>query len=91
MFRLVPLAGLVLALAACDAADPGTDLATADLDDAATVVASALAIDAGGVLEDAAAAASLAGPAAAGARHPGPDRPGCQAEATYDDPTVERE
>ena len=84
MTRLVPLAALVLALAACDAAGSGDSALTpADLDDAATVVASALAVDAGGLLEDAAAGASLAAPASADARHAGPVRPGCDADRTY--------
>ncbi len=86
MTRLLALAGLVLALAACDAAETDTALALApgDLDDAAVVVASALALDAGGLLEDAAASASLAAPANAVARYPG-ERPGCDADRTYDE------
>ena len=49
MFRLLPLAALVLALAACDASAPDLELATADLDDAAVTLASAVALDAGGL------------------------------------------
>ncbi len=86
MTRLLPLAALALGLAACDATDTSDPaLSDADLDDAATAVASALALDAGGLLEDVAAGASLAAPAEAGARHPGPDRPGCRADRTYDE------
>ncbi len=86
MTRLLPLAALALLLAACDATDTaGSTLSDADRDDAATAVASALALDAGGLLEDVAAGASLAATAEAGARHPGPDRPGCRADRTYDE------
>ena len=79
--RTLPLAALALALAACDAAAP-VALADADLDDAATVLAQAVALDAGGLLEEAAAGAAFAGPAD-GARlgH----RPGCRAERAYDE------
>ena len=84
MTRLLSFTVLALVLAACDAASPDdAALTTADLDDAAAVVASALAVDAGGLLEDAAAGASLAAPASADAWHPGPRRPGCDADRTY--------
>ncbi|WP_420455942.1 hypothetical protein [Rubrivirga sp.] len=86
MPRLLALGALALALAACDAAETDAALATAALDDAATAIASAVALDAGGLLEEAASAASLAAPPEAGARHPDP-RPGCQAERTYDEAT----
>ncbi|PAP75588.1 hypothetical protein [Rubrivirga marina] len=86
MTRLLPLAALALLLAACDATDTSSPaLSDADLDDAATVLASAIALDAGGLLEDVAASASLAAPASGDARHPGPDRPGCRADRTYDE------
>lgn len=84
MLRLLPLAGLALLLAACDASAPETVDASADLDDAATVLASAVAIDAGGVLEDAAAGAALAATASGSARTAVIDRRGCRAERTYD-------
>ena len=79
MPRLALAAALALSLAACDAAGPDS---TADLDDAAVVVAQAIALDAGGALEDAAAAASLVAPAA-DARQPG-DRRGCARDRAFD-------
>lgn len=86
MIRLLPFVALALVLAACDATDTaGSTLSDADFDDAATAVASALALDAGGLLEDAAASASLAAPADGTARHAGPQRPGCRADRTYDE------
>ena len=84
MLRLLPLAALALVLAACDASAPDAELAAADLDDAAAALAGAVALDAGGLLEDVATGASLAAPAADAARHPGPVRPGCRADRTYD-------
>ena len=84
MFRLLPLAALVLALAACDASAPDLELATADLDDAAVTLASAVALDAGGLLEDAAASAVLATSLSGTARTAAIDRPGCRADRTYD-------
>jgi hypothetical protein len=85
--RLLALGGLAFALSACDAADPASDLADADLDDAAVVVASALALDSGGALEDAAASASLAGSLDAAGRTAGPDRPGCENSRDFDEAT----
>ncbi|MEM0961022.1 MAG: hypothetical protein AAGK21_00615 [Bacteroidota bacterium] len=76
------LAG-ALVLSACDATSD-TVSADDDLDDAAVVLASAIALDSGGALEDAAAGASLAVNASAGARHAGPDRPGCENDRSYD-------
>lgn len=86
MSRLLLFLVGALALSACDAVD-STDLSDADLDDAAVIVASAIAVDAGGALEDAAAGASLAAPADAGARHAGPARPGCDNERAFDEAT----
>lgn len=80
--RLTLVAALAVSLTACDTADL-EDPAT-DLDDAAVVVAGALALDAGGVLEDAAAAAAFAG-ATGTARTAGPDRPGCRGDRSYDE------
>lgn len=87
-FRLPTLAVLaaILALSACDAAED-SGLTEADLDDAAVVVASALALDGGGVLEDAAAGASLAASADDAGRSAGPDRPGCDTSRAYDEAT----
>lgn len=90
------LAALVLAvgLAGCDASsDPGTaGPAAADTEDAALVVARALALDGGGVLEDAAAAVSVVGRSAAtrppDGRPPFPTRPGCQPTRTFDAATL---
>ena len=82
MTRFALAATLVLSLAACDAASPDAALATADLDDAAVVIAQAVALDAGGALEDAAAAAALVAPAD-GARQAG-DRRGCQRDRAFD-------
>ena len=82
MTRPIPLLALALALAACDSATPSA-LADADLDDAAVVLASAVAIDGGGVLEDAAAAAALSAAPDGAARHPA-DRPGCDVTRVYD-------
>lgn len=81
---LLALGAAVLSLSACDAADAVSD---DDLDDAAVVVASALALDGGGALEDAAAGASLAAGVAGGGRSAGPDRPGCDNSRTFDDAT----
>ena len=87
MSRLPALLALALALGACDASGPATSAATAaDLDDAAVAVANAVALDTGGALEDAAAGASLA--VDAGARHPGPDRRGCDADRAFDPAAV---
>ena len=82
--RAAALAALVL-LAGCDAATTdGGGLAPAtfqtDTEDAARVVAGALALDRGGVLEDAAAAAAVAAAAAGGF----PARPGCSPVRTFD-------
>lgn len=90
MLRLPPLrraalGAALLALGACDAADTDDALTEEDLDDAAVVVASALALDGGGVLEDAALSASLAGSADDAGRSAGPDRPGCDHSRTYDE------
>ncbi len=82
MTRFALAAALAFSLAACDAAGPDAALATADLDDAAVVIAQAIALDAGGALEDAAAAASLVAPAD-GARQSG-DRPGCARDRAFD-------
>ncbi len=88
MTRCALVAAFALTLSACDAAQPAPSvLSSADLDDAAVVVASALAIDAGGVLEDAAAAASLVAPADP-ARQPG-DRPGCDRDRAFDADAVQ--
>ena len=91
------LAALVFAagLTGCDSsADAGTSgsSAMADTEDAALVVAQALALDGGGVLEDAAAAVSVAA-ASAAARppdgHPAfPARPGCRPTRTFDAATL---
>ena len=81
------LATLALALSACDASAP-SGTADAEIDDAAAVVAQAVALDVGGALEDAAQAASLAAGVAAGARHPGPDRPGCRPTHAFDEAAV---
>jgi len=80
--RLFAVAALALTLSACDAVDTAS-LSDDDLADAATAVANAVALDAGGVLEDAAAGAALAASADGNARHG--DRPGCRAERTYDE------
>lgn len=82
--RILALGAAVLALSACDATGPD-DLSDADLDDAAAIVASALALDGGGVLEDAAAGASLAAAASGTGRSAGPDRPGCDHDRSYDE------
>lgn len=87
MTRFAFAAALVLVLSACDATGPATSFSSADLDDAAVVIASALAVDAGGVLEDAAAAAALVAPADA-ARQPG-DRPGCARDRTFDEAALQ--
>ena len=85
MTRLSAFFAVALALSACDASGPAaSDVTAADLDDAAVVVANALALDAGGVLEDAAAGASLAASADAVGRHPGPDRRGCTNDRAFD-------
>lgn len=86
MSRLLPSAALaaLLVLGACDAADPDDSATEADLDDAAVVVASALALNGGGALEDAASAASLAASLDAVGRSAGPDRPGCDHSRVYD-------
>ena len=86
--RVLSFAVLALALAACDSADTTSALASADLDDAAQIVANAIALDTGGALEDAAFSASLAASVADGARHPGPDRPGCRPDRAFDDATM---
>lgn len=88
MHRLPALAVLAaaLTLSACDAVDSSADTLTdEDLDDAAVVVASALALDGGGVLEDAAAVASLAASVDAAGRSAGPDRPGCDNGLAFDE------
>lgn len=88
---LVLAAGL--ALSACDAADP--DLANSDLEspnrtaeteDAVLSVAAALALDSGGVLEDAAAAVGASAGGSAG-RSATP-RPGCRPTTTFDAATL---
>ena len=85
-----PLAALalLLLLAGCDA---GTDTDTSatvqtDTEDAARNVAAALALDGGGVLEDAAAAAAVAAESAPGISPPDgfPPRPGCTPARTFD-------
>ncbi len=75
---------LTLALGACDAVGAGDEVSAEDLYDAAVVVASAVALDAGGVLEDAAAGASFALAADASGRTAGPGRPGCDNARTFD-------
>ena len=83
---------LTVVLAGCDAADTADTSATAtvDTEDAVLTVASALALDGGGVLEDAAAGAALAdiAPAALGSppdgRPPFTPRPGCTPTRTFD-------
>lgn len=81
--RALALGATVVALGACDSAD--ADLSADELDDAAAVVANALAVDAGGALEEAAAGASLASTADNVGRSAGPDRPGCEGSRTYDE------
>ncbi|WP_412061486.1 hypothetical protein [Rubrivirga sp. IMCC45206] len=86
MTRTLLLGALALSLAACDAAGPDPALADAALDDAAVTLATAIAVDAGGILEDAAAAAALADTDAA--RLADPHRRGCRAERTFDEAAV---
>ena len=76
---------LSVALAGCDAVDTA-DLADDDLADAALAISDAIATDAGGVLDDAVALASLPDAAKSG-HHFG--RFGCRAEreSTYEDGT----
>ncbi len=84
---------LTLVLAGCDAADPADTSAdaTVDTEDAVLTVASAIALDGGGVLEDAAAGAALAAfaPASLGSppdgRPPFTPRPGCTPTRTFDE------
>lgn len=80
---------LVSVLAGCDAAQDATADATTTLDteDAVQVVAQALALDAGGALEDAAAAVAAAGRSAGTApdgRPAVPGRPGCAPTRSFD-------
>ena len=93
-FRLSmrPLAAalaIAFVLAGCDSADGTDSSATADTEDAALTVASALALDGGGVLEDAAASAAVAAPEAANRAADGypafPSRPGCRPTRTFDE------
>lgn len=85
------LAALVLValLAGCDAAQDAPADAMLDTEDAAQVVAQALALDGGGVLEDAAAAVAIAGRPTASLNPPDghppfPTRPGCAPTRTFD-------
>ena len=82
MTRSLSLLAFALVLAACDSTAPSA-VADADLDDAAVVLASAVAIDGGGLLEDAAAAAALSTAPDGAARHPA-DRLGCAVTRVYD-------
>jgi hypothetical protein len=82
---------LTAVLAGCDASTdtPDAATATADTEDAALSVAGALALDGGGLLEDAAAGAALAGAPVASFSppdgHPGfPVRPGCRPTRAFD-------
>ena len=84
------LLALLLPLAACDASGDTVDLDDADVEAVATV-ASALAVETGGVLDDAAFAlggdayAQAKGPGHAGHGHQPGDRAGaCEASSVYD-------
>lgn len=83
---LLPALALALVLSACDAVGDTSDATADDLEDAADAIAQAVALDAGGALDDAATAASALVPASSlsgGDDLPG--RPGCDGERTYDD------
>lgn len=87
------LLALLLPLAACDSAGDTANLDDADVEAVATV-ASALALETGGVLDDAALAlggdayAEAKGPGHGGHGHAPGDRAGaCEASSTYDDGT----
>ncbi len=89
---LAPALALAL-LAGCDAGttDVDTSDATADTDAAALSIASAIALDGGGALDEMAVAALATSPPDGGAPgpghpgRPGDGRPGCPAERSYDD------
>ena len=92
--RAIAALALVVLLAGCDAAaDAPSDAAaaTADTEDAALVVGQALALDGGGVLEDAAAAVAVAGNSSDArppdGRPPFPVRPGCEPTRSFDEAT----
>lgn len=88
MTRILPALALVVLLAACDTAvdTPDTADATADTETAAVAIASAISLDTGGALDDAAGAAfATAGVPASG---PQPGHPGCDAERSYDETAV---
>ena len=85
------LGALLLPLAACDSADSGADLATADVEAVATV-ASALSVETGGALDDVAFAlseeyAEARGPGHGGHGHAGAPGGACDATSTYDPDT----
>lgn len=80
---LLPALALALVLTGCDAVSTGSDAVTGDdLEDAAGAIATAVAMDGGGALDDASAAALLT----ADASKSGDDtRPGCTGDRTYDE------
>ena len=94
-FALRPLAAALAVLVLLAGCDAGTDTpvdtsatAQTDTEDAARNVAAALALDGGGVLEDAAAAAAVAAESVPGVSPDGhppfPPRPGCTPARTFD-------
>lgn len=82
-FRLLlPALALGLVLSGCDAASTGPDaVAGDDIEDAAGAIADAVAMDGGGALDDASAAALLTGDVTKG----DDTRPGCTGDRTYDE------
>ena len=90
MTRFLTALAAVALLAACDSATtdtPATGDATTDTEAAAATVAASLALDAGGVLDEAATAARLGMPGAGGLLGPGAGRPGCDATREMDPDT----
>ncbi|MEM1056222.1 MAG: hypothetical protein AAGI52_11895 [Bacteroidota bacterium] len=87
-FLFLPALALALVLTGCDAVGDTSSSATAeDLEDAAGAIAEAVALDAGGALDDAASMSVALGTDASlsGDGDDMPDRPGCDASRTYDD------
>lgn len=83
----LPALALALVLTGCDTVGDSTDsLLPEDLEDAAGAIAQAVALDAGGALDDAATLAStFATEAVAKDGDSVPGRPGCESDRTYDD------
>ena len=83
----LPALALALALTGCDATgDTSTPATSSDVSDAAATIASAVALDGGGALDDAASVAALTTASADKAARLD-DRPGCTGERVFDEGT----